>query len=132
VLAVEVVFDGRLVAACYKNEMLDACGLGLVDHVLNDRAVDHRQHFLGDRLGGRQEARAEARHREDGFPDALSLAWHGQDLGFGLSRHSQGASEGCWAAVGYTCRMAAHCATALKDDQQRRCSKAGWLDECSG
>src|SRR6266550_3994492 len=33
--------------------------------------VDDREHFLGHRLGRRQEARAEAGNRQDGFTNAL-------------------------------------------------------------
>ena len=39
----------------------------LLDAVLDDRLVDQRQHLLGLRLGGRQEARAEAGGGEDGL-----------------------------------------------------------------
>ena len=40
-----------------------------LDAVLNDRLVDERQHFLRLRLGGRQEAGAEAGGGKDGFAD---------------------------------------------------------------
>ena len=39
------------------------------DAVLDDRLVDQRQHFLGLRLGGGQEAGAETGGGEDGFAD---------------------------------------------------------------
>ena len=68
-LAVEMVLDHALVAAGDEDEMLDAGLARLVDHVLDQRPVDHRQHLLRHRLGGRQEAGAEAGDREYGFAD---------------------------------------------------------------
>ena len=69
-----MVLDGALVAAGDEDEMLDAGGLGLVDHVLDHRPVDDGQHLLGHRLGGGQEARAEPGDGEDGLANALCLA----------------------------------------------------------
>jgi UTP-glucose-1-phosphate uridylyltransferase len=50
-----------------------------VHRILDQRAIDDRQHFLGDRLGRRQEAGAEPRDGEDGFLDRLAgrRAGHG-------------------------------------------------------
>ena len=70
-LAVEMVLDHALVAAGDEDEMLDAGLARLVDHVLDQRPVDHRQHFLRHGLGRRQEAGAEAGDRENGFADGL-------------------------------------------------------------
>ena len=67
--AVEMVLDHALVAAGDEDEMLDAGLLGLVEHVLDQRLVDDGQHFLRHRLGGGQDAGAEAGDREDGFAD---------------------------------------------------------------
>ena len=68
--AVEMVFDDALVAAGDEDEMLDAGLARLVDHVLDQRAVDDRQHFLGHGLGGREEPRAETGDGKDSFTDA--------------------------------------------------------------
>ena len=68
---VEMILDRALVAAGHEDEFLDAGGEAFLDRILNQRPVDDRQHFLGHRLGRRQEARAEAGNREDGFTDAL-------------------------------------------------------------
>ena len=68
-LAVEVVLDDGLVAPGHEDEMLDAGLPGLVDHMLDQRPVDDRQHFLGHGLGGGQEPGAEPGDREDGFAD---------------------------------------------------------------
>ncbi len=72
-LAVEMVLDHALVAAGDEDEMLDAGLARLVDHVLDQRPVDHRQHFLGHRLGGGQEAGAEAGHGENGFANRFHV-----------------------------------------------------------
>ena len=74
-LAVEMVLDDALVAARDEDEMLDAGRARLVDDVLDDRPVDDGQHFLRHRLGGGQEARAEAGDGKYGFADALWDLW---------------------------------------------------------
>ena len=61
---VEVVLDRALVAAGDEDHVGDAGGRGLLDRVLDERLVDDRQHFLRARLGGGQEAAAEAGDRE--------------------------------------------------------------------
>ena len=70
-LAVEMVLDHRLVAAGDKDEMLDPGLARLVDDVLDQRPVDHRQHLLRHRLGGGQESGAQPGDRENGFADRL-------------------------------------------------------------
>ena len=66
-----MVLDDALVAAGDEDEMLDAGLARLVDRVLDQRPVDDRQHFLGHRLGGRQEAGAETGNGKHGGADAL-------------------------------------------------------------
>ena len=68
-LAVEVVLDDALVAAGDEDEVLDAGLPRLVDDMLDQRPVDHRQHLLRHRLGRRQEAGAEPGDGKDGFAD---------------------------------------------------------------
>src|SRR6476620_6115275 len=68
-LAVEVVLDYTLVAAGDEDEMLDAGLARLVDHVLDQRPVDHRQHLLRHGLGRGQESGAQSGHGENGFAD---------------------------------------------------------------
>src|SRR5215470_3520633 len=77
-LAVEVVLDDALVTAGDEDEMLDAGLTGLVDHVLDQRTVDHRQHFLRHCFGGRQKTRTEAGDRQDGFANGLHGGWRGE------------------------------------------------------
>ena len=73
-LDVEMVLDDALVAAGDEDEMLDAGFARLVDRVLDQRPVDDRQHLLGHRLGGGQEAGAEAGDGKDGLADAGVMA----------------------------------------------------------
>ena len=61
---VEMVFERALAAAGDEIELLDAGGLRLLDRVMDQRPVDHRQHLLRHRLGRRQDARAEPGHRK--------------------------------------------------------------------
>ena len=42
-------------------------GEGLLSHMLDDRAVEHRQHLLGNEMRRRKEARAQASGRNDCF-----------------------------------------------------------------
>ncbi|MNS72995.1 hypothetical protein D3C72_1064210 [compost metagenome] len=69
--AVEIVFDGGLVAARDENDVFDTGLHGFVDSILHDRTVDDRQHFLWHRLGGGQKPRAVAGYRNDGFSDSF-------------------------------------------------------------
>src|SRR5215813_5635872 len=66
-----MVFDDSLVAAGDEDEVLDAGLARLIDHVLDQRPVDDRQHLLGHRLGGREEAGAETGNRENRFADGF-------------------------------------------------------------
>ena len=69
-LAVEMILDHTLVAAGHEDQMFDAGLVGLVHDVLDQRPVDHRQHFLRHGLGRRQEPGAETGNGKDGFADA--------------------------------------------------------------
>ena len=64
-----MILDHRLVAAGDEDEMLDSSRHRLVDDMLEDGAVDDRQHFLRHGLGGGQEARAEAGDGQYGLAD---------------------------------------------------------------
>ena len=64
---VEMVLDRVLAAAGDEDHLLDAGLERLLDRILDQRLVDDRQHLLGHRLGGGQEAGAEAPHREYGL-----------------------------------------------------------------
>ncbi len=77
---VEMIFDDRLVAASDEDEMLDAGLARLVDHILDHRLVDDRQHLLGDGLGRGQETRAQTgdrKHRLADFSHADSIPLSG-------------------------------------------------------
>ena len=63
---VEMVFNGALAAAGDEDHMADAGGVGLFHRILNQRLVDHRQHFLGLGFGGRQKPCAQAGDGENG------------------------------------------------------------------
>ena len=65
VVLVEVVLDRALAAAGDKHQFLDAGVDSLFRCILDQRLVDHRQHFLGIRLGRRQESGPQTRDRED-------------------------------------------------------------------
>jgi hypothetical protein len=73
-LAVEMVLDHTLVAAGDEDEMLDASVARFIDHVLDQRAVDHGQHFFGHRVGGGQEPSDEPGDRKNGLANGLHLA----------------------------------------------------------
>ena len=70
---VEVVLDRVLAAAGDDDDVGEARRHRLLDHVLDDRLVDEGQHLLGLRLGGGEEARAQAGGGEDGLADASGI-----------------------------------------------------------
>ena len=63
--AVEVVEDGVLPLRHHDDQLVEAGAEGLLDPVLQDGAVDQRQHLLGDDFRRREKARAEAGAGED-------------------------------------------------------------------
>ena len=78
-----MLLDGALALADDHEDVGDARLDGLLDDVLDHRRVDDRQHLLGLRLGGRQEARAESGGGNDGFADhALAFPVPGTILRF--------------------------------------------------
>jgi hypothetical protein len=74
-LAVEMILDDALVASGHEDEMFDAGLTGLVHDVLDQRAIDDRQHLLGHRLGGGQEAGPETGDRQNGFANWLHMGY---------------------------------------------------------
>jgi len=64
--------DRSLAAAGDEHEFFDARLTRFVHRVLDQRAVDDRQQFLGDRLGGGKEPGAQARDREYGLLHGLA------------------------------------------------------------
>jgi hypothetical protein len=74
-IGVEVIFDGPLRSASDEDQPRGSRRQGLFDRILDQWFVDHRQHFLGACLGGRQKARTAAGHRENRSPD-LARIWH--------------------------------------------------------
>ena len=67
-VAVEVVFDGALVATGDDQDVGETGLHGLFHDVLDRGPVDDREHLLRRALRGRKEARAEPRGRDHGFP----------------------------------------------------------------
>ena len=69
VRGIEMVLDRALAAAGDEHHVADAGLVGLLDGVLDQGLVHHRQHLLGRCLGGGQEAGAEPRDGKDGLAD---------------------------------------------------------------
>ena len=69
VLQIEMIFDHALVAPGDEHEMFNPGFQRLVHHMLDQRAIDHGEHFLRHRLGGGQETCAETGDGKDGFAD---------------------------------------------------------------
>ena len=82
-LAVEVILDDALVAAGDKDEVLNAGVAGLIDDVLNQRPVDHRQHLLWHGFGRRQEAGPEPGDGKHGFTNKFHVLLLGSKGGKG-------------------------------------------------
>jgi hypothetical protein len=62
-----MVIERALAAAGDEDHLLDARFARFLDRILDERLVDDRQHLLGHRLGGGEEAGAEAGDREHGL-----------------------------------------------------------------
>ena len=73
VAVIEVVLNGGFSTAGDEDELLNSGGTRLLDRILDERFVDNRQHFLGQRLGGRQKPGAEAADRKNRLTWSL---WH--------------------------------------------------------
>src|SRR4029079_16585000 len=69
-LAIQVSIAHALVPARNEDEVLDAGLARLIHHVLDQRSVDHRKHFLGHGLGCRKKAGSKAGNRKYGLTDA--------------------------------------------------------------
>src|SRR5262245_19317879 len=93
-LAVEMVLDDSLVAAGDEDEMLDAGLARLVDHVLNQRPVDDRQHLLRHGLGGRQEPGAQPGDWKNSLAND-----HGSITSDGVNRGKRGSNTGATRVV---------------------------------
>ena len=70
-LPVEMILDNPFVPPGDEYEMLDAGFARLVDDMLDQRPVNHRQHFLRHGLCGRQEPSAKPGDGKDGFTNDL-------------------------------------------------------------
>ena len=66
-IGIEVVFDRRLLAAGYQQDLLDTGRTKLFNHVLHDRLPAYREHFLGLRLGCRKQSGSDPRNRNHGL-----------------------------------------------------------------
>ena len=100
-IAVEMIFNGTLVAAGDKDHFRHAGGGSFFKRILNEGLVDDREHFLRHRLGGRKEAGAETINGEDYFTDGLhmnsNLEYRGTGAGHppGRCRFRMPAHERC-------------------------------------
>ena len=74
---VEMVDQRRLAAPGDEDHLLDPRLARFVHGILDQRPVDHRHHFLGDGLGGGQEAGAAPGNGKHGLADRLVSA-HGR------------------------------------------------------
>ena len=74
---IEVIFDRILPSAGHDNDVVNSGGDAFLDHILDERLVDHRQHFLGLRFGRGQESRAQPRGGKDCFANAFWIFGHG-------------------------------------------------------
>jgi hypothetical protein len=64
-----MILDDAFVAAGHEDKMLDSRLARFIDHMLENRPVDDRQHLLRDRFGRRQKPRAETGDGQHGFAD---------------------------------------------------------------
>src|SRR5262249_44328138 len=84
-----MILDDSLVAAGDKDEMFDASLARFVDHMLDQRPVDHRQHLLRHGLGGREEPGAQPGDWKDSFAND-----HGSITSDGVNRGTRARNPG--------------------------------------
>ena len=89
-LAPEVVGHGLLARRDYQHDVFDAGPRGLLYGQVQGRAVEHGYEHLGYRAGGRQKARAEARHGNYGLANGQLDLLRVRDYVAALSRAFQG------------------------------------------
>jgi hypothetical protein len=63
-VGIEVILDGALGSTGDEHQALGARSERLLDRILDQRLIDHRQHLFRAGLGGRQEARTAPGDRE--------------------------------------------------------------------
>ena len=81
-----MIRDDRLIAPGHEDKMLDSGLARFLDDVLKDRAIDDRQHFLGNRFGGRKKPCSQTGDGKNGLANAsrqqflrvLILRWNGK------------------------------------------------------
>src|SRR3546814_8265329 len=83
---VEVILVDGLSAAGEEDELLDSGLTRLLHPVLDERLVDDSKHLLGDRLGGRQKARAESADGQDRLANGSCHETVSTSRGSGLLR----------------------------------------------
>ena len=67
-----MVHDGLFPRGRHKNHVSDTCLRGFFDCVLNQRFVDHGNHFLRNRLGGWEKTGPKPCHGENHFANRRS------------------------------------------------------------
>ena len=67
-----MILDRALAAAGDEDHLLDPGLARLVDRILDQRPVDHRQHFFRHRFSGRKKTCTKSCYRENGFANTLS------------------------------------------------------------
>jgi hypothetical protein len=77
---VKVVFQSPFVAPGDHEEVVEADIHGFLNHVLDGRLVHDGEHFLGHRLGCRQEPGTESGGRDDGFANSRVTGSHRTNL----------------------------------------------------
>ena len=66
---IKKVMDRALATPCHQTDLVKPGIEGLFNAILHQRFVDHRQHLLGHRLGGRQKPGAITGHGKQTFLD---------------------------------------------------------------
>src|SRR5713101_7028729 len=64
---VEVILEAGLAPSCDHQNVGEPTANRFLDHVLDGRLVDEREHLLGHGLGGREESGSQPGGRYDGF-----------------------------------------------------------------
>src|SRR5687767_14134337 len=131
-----MILERVLAAAGHEDHLLDPGLARFLDGILDERPVNDRQHFLGDRLGGRKETSAKTGNREDGLADGLHSG-RSPSLGSGsessLSPPRTGSSPEDTSAGGRSKRSSRRGSERVRDSPNRSGRAiGGGVSICSG
>ena len=70
---VEMILNDTFATTSDKNHLLNTRLAGFIHRILDERAVDNRQHFFGNGFGRGQETRSQTSNRKNSFSNGFTM-----------------------------------------------------------